>query len=172
MITLRYADDIVVGFEHEADAHRFLDAMRTRLEEFALTPRSASRLKPEKTRLIEFGRHAADWRAQRGLGKPETFNFLGFTFICGKSPPPSQGQALGRLPGQTEDPARPHDGEAAGGKGGTAAAHASANPRAGAVAEAGRGRLLQLPRRADQRSRPGSLPVSRHAPMATHASTA
>jgi RNA-directed DNA polymerase len=79
MIIVRYADDIVVGFEHEADAHRFLDAMRMRLEEFALS------LHPEKTRLIEFGRHAADRRAQRGLGKPETFNFLGFTFICGKS---------------------------------------------------------------------------------------
>jgi hypothetical protein len=79
MIIVRYADDIVAGFEHEADARRFLDAMRTRLEEFALT------LHPEKTRLIEFGRHAADRRAQRGLGKPETFNFLGFTFICGKS---------------------------------------------------------------------------------------
>src|SRR5208337_4629781 len=79
MIIVRYADDIVVGFEHEADAHRFLDAMRMRLEEFALS------LQPEKTRLIEFGRHAADRRAQRGLGKPETFNFLGFTVICGKS---------------------------------------------------------------------------------------
>jgi RNA-directed DNA polymerase len=79
MVIVRYADDIVVGFEHEADAHRFLDAMRTRLEEFALS------LHPEKTRLIEFGRHVADRRAQRGLGKPETFNFLGFTFICGKS---------------------------------------------------------------------------------------
>src|SRR3977135_3263530 len=79
MIILRYADDTVVGFEHEADARRFLDMMRTRLEEFALT------LHPEKTRLIEFGRHAAADREQRGLGKPETFNFLGFTFICSKS---------------------------------------------------------------------------------------
>jgi RNA-directed DNA polymerase len=78
MIIVRYADDIVAGFEHEADAHRFLDMMRTRLEEFALT------LQPEKTRLIEFGRHAAARREQRGLGKPETFNFLGFTFISGK----------------------------------------------------------------------------------------
>ena len=67
------------GFEHEADARRFLDAMRARFEEFALS------LHPEKTRLIEFGRHAATRRAQRGLGKPETFNFLGFTMICGKS---------------------------------------------------------------------------------------
>jgi hypothetical protein len=79
MIVVRYADDIVVGFEHEADAHRFLDMIRARLEEFALT------LHPEKTRLIEFGRRAAERREKRGLGKPETFNFLGFTLICGKS---------------------------------------------------------------------------------------
>jgi RNA-directed DNA polymerase len=78
MIILRYADDTVVGFEHETDARRFLDMMRLRLEEFALS------LHPEKTRLIEFGRHAAAEREQRGLGKPETFNFLGFTFICSK----------------------------------------------------------------------------------------
>ncbi len=79
MIILRYADDTVVGFEHEADARRFLDMMRTRLEEFALS------LHPEKTRLIEFGRHAAADREKRGLGKPETFSFLGFTFICSKT---------------------------------------------------------------------------------------
>jgi RNA-directed DNA polymerase len=79
MIIVRYADDIIVGFEHEADARRFLDAMRERLGKFALS------LHPEKTRLIEFGRHAAANRERRGLGKPETFNFLGFTFICGKS---------------------------------------------------------------------------------------
>ena len=79
MIILRYADDIVVGFENEADARRFWDAMRARLAAFALS------LHPVKTRLIEFGRFAAVSRAQRGLGKPETFNFLGFTFICGKS---------------------------------------------------------------------------------------
>ena len=85
MIIVRYADDIVVGFEHEADAHRFLEMMRARLEEFALTPRSALRLEPEKTRLIEFGRRAAERREKRGLGKPETFSFLGFTLICGKS---------------------------------------------------------------------------------------
>ena len=85
MIVVRYADDIVVGFEHEADARQFLEMMRARLEEFALTPRSASRLKPEKTRLIEFGRRAAVGREKRGAGRPETFNFLGFTMICGKS---------------------------------------------------------------------------------------
>jgi len=79
MIIVRYADDLVVGFEHETDARRFWEAMRERLQEFALT------LHPEKTRLIAFGRHAAVRRAQRGLGKPETFDFLGFTVICGQS---------------------------------------------------------------------------------------
>jgi RNA-directed DNA polymerase len=79
MIIVRYADDIVVGFEHEADARRFWEAMRERLQEFSLS------LHPDKTRLIEFGRFAAARRAQRGLGKPETFNFLGFTLICGQS---------------------------------------------------------------------------------------
>jgi group II intron reverse transcriptase/maturase len=79
MIVVRYADDIVAGFEHEADARRFWDAMRTRFEQFTLE------LHEEKTRLLEFGRHAAVRRQRRGLGKPETFTFLGFTFICGKS---------------------------------------------------------------------------------------
>ena len=79
MIIVRYADDLVAGFEYEEDARRFLDAMRARLEEFALS------LHPDKTRLIEFGRFAAANRKRRGLGKPETFNFLGFTHICGTS---------------------------------------------------------------------------------------
>ncbi len=79
VIIVRYADDFIVGFQQEADARRFLDAMRERLQEFALS------LHPGKTRLIEFGRFAAESRGRRGLGKPETFNFLGFTFICGKS---------------------------------------------------------------------------------------
>jgi RNA-directed DNA polymerase len=79
MIFVRYADDFIVGFQHESDARRFLDEMRERLRKFALS------LHPEKTRLIEFGRFAAERRKRRGLGKPETFNFLGFTFICGKT---------------------------------------------------------------------------------------
>ena len=70
---------LVVGFEHEDDAGRFLAAMRTRMATFALS------LHPEKTRLIEFGRQAAANREERGLGKPEMFNFLGFAFLCGKS---------------------------------------------------------------------------------------
>jgi len=79
MIIVRYADDIIVGFQYETDARRFWDAMRERLAEYSLS------LHLEKTRLIEFGRFAADQRARRGLGKPETFNFLGFMFICGRS---------------------------------------------------------------------------------------
>src|SRR5271170_5601282 len=79
MIIVRYADDFIVGFQHEEDARRFLDTMRERLQEFALS------LHPEKTRLIEFGRLAAESRKRRGLGKPETFTFLGFVFICSKT---------------------------------------------------------------------------------------
>jgi len=79
VIILRFADDIVTGFEHEADARRFWEAMRLRFEQFSLV------LHPEKTRLLEFGRYAAVKRRLRGLGKPETFTFLGCTFICGKS---------------------------------------------------------------------------------------
>jgi len=79
MIIVRYADDFIVGFEHQVDARFFLDEMRERLGKFALS------LHPEKTRLVEFGRYAAERRKRRGLGKPETFNFLGFTFICGKT---------------------------------------------------------------------------------------
>jgi len=79
MILVRYADDFIVGFEHESEARRFLDEMRERLGKFALS------LHPQKTRLIEFGRFAAERRKRRGLGRPETFDFLGFTFICGKT---------------------------------------------------------------------------------------
>jgi RNA-directed DNA polymerase len=79
MIIVRYADDFIIGFQHESDAQRFLDEMRKRLGEFALS------LHPEKTRLIEFGRFAAERRKRRGLGKPETFDFSGFSFICGKT---------------------------------------------------------------------------------------
>ena len=79
VIFVRYADDIVGGFEYEADAQCFHTALQQRMEKFALS------LHPDKTRLIEFGRFAATNRARRGLGKPETFDFLGFTHICGCS---------------------------------------------------------------------------------------
>jgi group II intron reverse transcriptase/maturase len=79
VIIVRFADDVVVGFEYRDDAERFWTDFRERLAGFALE------LNAEKTRLIEFGRFAAQNRAARGLGKPETFQFLGFTHICGKS---------------------------------------------------------------------------------------
>jgi RNA-directed DNA polymerase len=79
VIIVRFADDFIVGFEYEEDARRFLVELRERLARFGLD------LHPDKTRLIEFGRRAARSRTQRGLGKPETFDFLGFTHICAKS---------------------------------------------------------------------------------------
>ncbi len=78
VIVVRWADDFVVGFQHRVDAERFHKELAERFAEFKL------KLHPEKTRLIEFGRYAANNRKQRGKGKPETFNFLGFTHICGK----------------------------------------------------------------------------------------
>ena len=78
MIVVRYADDVVVGFQHRAEAERFLTELRERLVKFGLE------LHPEKTRLLEFGPFAAEHRRRAGKGKPETFNFLGFTHICGK----------------------------------------------------------------------------------------
>ena len=76
MIFVRYADDLVVGFEHQADAERFLEEFQERLAKFGLT------VHPEKTRLIEFGKYARGQRKKRGEGEPETFAFLGFTHAC------------------------------------------------------------------------------------------
>jgi group II intron reverse transcriptase/maturase len=77
LLVVRYADDIVVGFQEQADAERFWRELKERMAKFQLE------LHPEKTRLLEFGRGAAERRQQRGEGKPETFTFLGFTHICG-----------------------------------------------------------------------------------------
>jgi len=79
VIIIRYADDAVLGFQHRKEAEQFLEQLRGRLGKFGLE------LHPEKTRLIEFGRYAAERRRERGKGKPETFNFLGFIHICGTS---------------------------------------------------------------------------------------
>ena len=78
-IIVRYADDFVVGFQHKRDAERFLRAAKARFANFALE------LHPDKTRLIEFGRFALSNRQQRGLGRPETFDFLGFTHYCAET---------------------------------------------------------------------------------------
>ena len=79
VIIVRYADDFVMGFQYRTDADRFQKDLGERLRKFGLE------LHPDKTRLIEFGRYAEDSRKQRGEGKPETFNFLGFTHICGRT---------------------------------------------------------------------------------------
>ncbi len=76
VIVVRYADDFIVGFQHRAEAEKFLAALRQRFAKFGLE------LHPDKTRLIEFGQFAANNRRKRGQGKPDTFNFLGFTHIC------------------------------------------------------------------------------------------
>ena len=91
VIVVRYADDIVMGFEHRAEAERFLQDWRERLGKFGLE------LHPDKTRLIEFGRFAAEDRKRRGEGKPETFNFLGFTHICAKNRKPVASRSIARL---------------------------------------------------------------------------
>jgi RNA-directed DNA polymerase len=79
VIVVRYADDFVMGFQHRHEAPQFRSELIERLKQFDLE------LNAQKTRLIEFGRYAAQNRARQGKGKPETFNFLGFTHICGKT---------------------------------------------------------------------------------------
>jgi RNA-directed DNA polymerase len=79
VIIVRYADDAVLGFQYQAEAELFLSQLQERLQQFGLE------LNREKTRLIEFGRHASNNRKKQGKGKPETFDFLGFTHICGTS---------------------------------------------------------------------------------------
>ncbi len=78
MIVVRFADDFIVGFQHQSDAERFRAELAERFRKFRLE------LHPDKTRLLEFGPFAAESRRKRGQGKPETFDFLGFTHICGK----------------------------------------------------------------------------------------
>jgi RNA-directed DNA polymerase len=138
MIVVRYADDLVLGFQHET----MLAVFSMRCE---LGSRSSLYIHPDKTRLIEFGRHAAADREQRGFGKPETFNFLGFTHICGRS---RRGKFLlkrksrrGRVRAKLKEI-----------KVELRSADALAHPRTGELAGASHQRLLQLSRRANQYS--------------------
>ena len=148
VIIVRFADDFIVGFEHEEDARRFLAELRERFAKFGLE------LHPDKTRLIEFGRYAAERRRARGLGKPETFDFLGFTHICAKR----RGRAvLGAAHHDLETDA----GEAARGQGPAQATPASAHPGAGAVAGKRGARAPRLLRRARQHRRGGRPSVPR-----------
>lgn len=79
LLVIRFADDFVTGFQYKEEAEQFLGVLRERLAKFKLE------LHPDKTRLIEFGRYAEADRKRRGQGKPETFDFLGFTHICGRT---------------------------------------------------------------------------------------
>ena len=153
VIIVRYADDIVVGFEHEADARRFWDAMQNRFEEFALS------LHPDKTRLIEFGRHAADQTRGRRARQAGDLQLPGLHLHL-------RTLARGQVPRQEEIPARSHADEAQGDQGGAAAAQAPADPRAGEMAGAGRQGLLCLPRRADQLGVDPGFPSLRGRPLA------
>ena len=158
MIFVRYADDFIVGFRRESDARRFLDEMRERLGKFALS------LHPEKTRLIEFGRFAAERR--NGVGSADRRPSTSWA-----SPSSAARPARGNSD-QTEDPTGPHASEAQDDQRGNVAAHAPADPRAGEVAGAGRPRLPQLPRGADQRPCTACVPAPCHRPLAAYADAA
>ena len=137
VVIVRFADDVVVGFEHRDDAERFWADLRARLAEFALE------LSAEKTRLIEFGRFAAERRQERGLGKPETFSFLGFTHICARDTERTfQAEADHRL---EADASQAEQGEDR-----AKATAASAYPRTGALARQRPAGALQLLRGARQ----------------------
>jgi len=99
MIIVRYADDFIVGFQHESEARRFLQEMRERLGKFALS------VHPEKTRLIEFGRFAAERRARRGARQTGDLQLPGFYPHLRENP-------RGQIPDSTENPSGPHAGEA------------------------------------------------------------
>jgi hypothetical protein len=153
MIIVRYADDVVVGFEHENDARRFWSAMRERLQEFSLS------LHPEKTRLIEFGRRAAANRKRCGLGKPETFDFLGFTLICGTS---RRGKFL--LKRRSRSDRMKAKLKEVGGQ--LRSADAPADPGTRGLAGAGRHWLHRLPRGPDELGCAGCLPERGHRTLA------
>ena len=132
MMVVRYADAIVVGFEHRSEAERFLHEWTDRLRLFGLE------LHPDKTRLSEFGRHAAEQRTGRGEGKPGTFNVLGVTHVCGTTR--KSGRVIvkrqtirKRLSRQVESP-----------EGGTAASLARASRAGRAVVAFSRERLAPL----------------------------
>ena len=159
VVITRWADDFVVGFQHRDDAERFQEELRERLRKFSLE------LHPEKTRLIEFGRYAQVSRAARGEKKAETFDFLGFTHICGKS---RQGKFL--LKRQTIK--KRMRAQVARGETRTATAPASAHQRAGAMAKQRRARPLRVLRGAHQQPSPSVFPKGHQSALAAHAAKA
>jgi RNA-directed DNA polymerase len=146
VIIVRFADDFIVGFEHEDDARRFQTELRERLAKFGLA------LHPDKTRLIEFGRYAARDRKRRGLGKPETFDFLGFTHICARA-------RSGRVWTRTHHHHQTDAGEAESNQPTAEATPAHTHPRPGSVAGQCPARAHGLLRRAWQHQRGIGLPL-------------
>ena len=145
VIVVRFADDIVVGFQEKSDARQFLGELTERMLKFDL------QLHPDKTRLLEFGPFAVKNRKQRGEGRPETFNFLGFTHICGKK------KRQWTVYSAAADDSHTAASEAERGERRTPATHAPSHPRSRPVA-AIRSRWAQsLLRRAHERPRAASV---------------
>ena len=156
MIIVRYADDFIVGFQHESDARRFLDAMRERLQEFALSLHPGED-PADRVRTLCGGKPQAARARQAGdLQLPGLHLHL-------------RQVAPGQVPGQTQVPARPHAGEAQVDQAGTATAHAPADPRTGEMAAQCRHRLLQLPRGADNSRALGAFRHHVSRTLAAHA---
>jgi len=138
VVVVRFADDFVVGFQHRHEAERFLAELRERFAQFGLE------LHPDKTRLLRFGRFAAQDVAARGAGKPQTFNFLGFTHCCGKT---HKGRfTILRLTMRQRWQAKLSEVNAQ-----TQATHAPARPGAGRLCARGRSRACALLWRAPER---------------------
>ncbi len=144
VIVTRFADDSIVGFQHLGDAKQFLRDLRERFAKFNLE------LHPDKTRLIEFGRFAVHNRSAKGLRRPETFTFLGFTHFC------REGEDRGVLAETHHHRAAAAD-KAEAGQGRAEATHASAPPRTGAMVGERRARTSRVLRRA--RQLPGRRPI-------------
>jgi RNA-directed DNA polymerase len=148
VVIVRFADDLVVGFEHREDAERFWEDLRDRLAEFSLELNAA------KTRLIEFGRFAAERRNARGLGRPETFRFLGFTHARGVR----EDQEVGAVQAQADHRLEAGAGQATRAERRDRATPASTHPRARTLAHQRPARALQLLRGARQHRGATRLP--------------
>jgi hypothetical protein len=154
MIIVRYADDFIVGFQHESDARRFLEEMRERLGKFALSLH-LEKTRTHRVRTLCGGTPQAARAQQAG-----DLQLPGLHFHLRQDP-------FGQIPTSTENPAGPYEGEATGDQGEAETVHAPADPRDGEMAGASRARLLQLSRSADQWLRTPRVPASR--PLAAHA---
>jgi Reverse transcriptase (RNA-dependent DNA polymerase) len=144
LVVVRYADDIILGFQHQTEADCFLEIFRERLEKFGLE------LHPDKTRRIEFGRFAEQNRERRGKGKPETFDFLGFTHI-------QREKWIRAIHGAAHHDPQAHASQAARGEAATPRAHARSRAPNRTMAQVGRARLLQLLRGTGQPRESGGV---------------